>query len=53
MTQTTPKTPLQQAGEASDLAKKFFAAGDLVGGIAAIQVAAQMVQLAKIQERMK
>ena len=47
---TTAMTPLEQAAEASDLAKKSFAVGDLVGGIAALQLAAQLVQLARIQE---
>lgn len=50
---TTRRTPLQQAEEASELARTSFAAGDVIGGIAAIQLAAQLVQLARIQERMK
>jgi len=50
---TKPRTVLEQAEEASELARKFFAAGDMVGGIAAIQLAAQLVQLARIQERWK
>ncbi len=50
---TAGKTPLEQAEEATELARKFFDAGDMVGGIAAIQVAAQMVQLARIQEKWK
>ena len=49
--ETTGRTVLQQAEEASELAGRLFAAGDMVGGIAAIQLAAQLVQLARIQER--
>lgn len=49
--QTTGRTALQQAEEASELARKSFAVGDMVGGIAAITLAAQLVQLARIQER--
>ena len=49
--QTTRRNVLQQAEEASELARKSFAAGDMVGGIAAIQLAAQLVQLARMQER--
>ena len=42
---------LEQAGQASDLAADAFATGDVVTGIAAIALAAQLVQLAKLQER--
>jgi hypothetical protein len=44
---------LTQAREATELARQAFAAGDLVAGIAAIQLAAQLVQLARIQEKWK
>jgi len=43
---------LEQAKEASDLAEKAFAAGDIVTGIAAISLAAQLVQLAKLHSVM-
>ena len=39
---------LTQAEEACELAREAFAAGDLVVGIAAIQLAAQLLQLARI-----
>lgn len=42
---------LQQAGETAELAARAFASGDLVAGIAAISLAAQLVQLARILER--
>jgi hypothetical protein len=41
-------TILEQVDEATSLARKSFAVGDLVGGIAAIQLAAQLLQLARI-----
>lgn len=44
------RTPLQQADEAAALARQAFANGDLVAGIAAISLAAQLVQLARIWE---
>ncbi len=46
--ETTRRTPLQQAKEATDLAREAFATGDKVTGIAAITLAAQLIQLAKI-----
>ena len=42
---------LDQAQEAAELAREAFAMGDLVTGIAAITLAAQLVQLARILER--
>lgn len=51
--QTAGRTPIEQAAEATDLAEKAFAIGDRVTGIAAIQLAAQLVQLAKIQQGWK
>jgi hypothetical protein len=42
--------PLAQAQEAADLARRAFDAGDLVTGIAALTLAAQLVQLARIWE---
>ncbi len=48
---TADRSPLDQASEATELAKLSFAAGDTVTGIAAITLAAQLVQLAKIQSR--
>ena len=42
------RTPLEQASEATEIARAAFEAGDLVTGIAAITLAAQLVQLAKI-----
>lgn len=44
---------LTQASEAAELARRAFTSGDLVTGIAAIQLAAQLVQLARIQEKWK
>lgn len=46
--ETTRRTPLQQAKEAADLAQDAFANGDLVTGIAAISLAGQLLQLARI-----
>ena len=46
--QTTERTPLQQAKEASDLARDAFASGDLVTGAAALVLAGQLIQLAKL-----
>jgi len=40
---------LEQADEAAELAKQAFAAGDAVTGIAALQLSAELVQLAKIR----
>ena len=42
---------LEKADEASMVALEAFAAGDMVTGIAAIQLAAQLLQLARIWER--
>ena len=44
------KSVLDQAEEAAALAKDAFATGDLVTGIAALQLAAQLVQLARIRQ---
>lgn len=44
----TDKTPLQQAEEATSIAREAFGYGDLVTGIAAITLAAQLVQLARL-----
>jgi hypothetical protein len=44
------RSVLDQAGEAADIARGAFAAGDLVLGIAAITTAAQLLQLARIWE---
>lgn len=44
---------LTQANEAAEIARQAFAAGDLVTGIAAIQLAAQLVQLARIFETIR
>jgi hypothetical protein len=44
---------LTQANEAAEVARDAFAAGDLVTSIAALQLAAQLVQLARIFERAK
>jgi hypothetical protein len=41
-------TPLAQATEACEIARQAFAVGDHVTGIAALTVAAQLVQLARI-----
>lgn len=38
---------LHQASEAAEVARQAFAAGDMVTGIAAITLAAQLVQLAR------
>jgi hypothetical protein len=43
-----PRAILDQAKEATDLARDAFAMGDLVTGIAALQMAAQLVQIARI-----
>lgn len=51
--ETAARTPLQQAEEATEISRSAFAAGDLVTGIAAAQLAAQLIQLARIQERMQ
>lgn len=45
-----PRTLLEQASEATDLAKQAFASGDKVTGIAAVVLATQLIQLAKILE---
>lgn len=45
-----PRTLLEQATEATELAREAFALGDKVTGIAAISLAAQLVQLAKLLE---
>lgn len=45
------RTILEQAQEAADLARLSFDTGDFVGGIAAITVAAGLVKLARIWER--
>lgn len=50
MSEPTLRT-LEQAQEAADLAQQAFASGDIVVAIAAITLAAQLVQLAKIWER--
>ena len=42
---------LDRAQKAAELAREAFATGDLVTGIAAIMLAAQLVQLARILER--
>ena len=39
---------LEQSDAAAEIAKQAFAAGDMVTGIAAIQLAAQLVQLARL-----
>jgi hypothetical protein len=39
---------LDQAEEATGVAREAFASGDLVVGIAAIQLAAQLLQLARL-----
>ena len=39
---------LEQSEAASEVAREAFAAGDVVTGIAAIQLAAQLVQLARL-----
>jgi uncharacterized membrane protein YidH (DUF202 family) len=44
-------TILEQVDEATSLARKSFAVGDLVGGIAAVQLAAQLLQLARISQK--
>ena len=41
---------LKQSDAAAEVARKAFAAGDLVTGIAAVQLAAQLVQLARLKE---
>jgi hypothetical protein len=41
---------LEQADEAIALAKDAFAAGDMVTGIAALQLAAQLTQIARTFE---
>jgi hypothetical protein len=42
---------LSQAREACNLAREAFASGDQVTGIAAITLAAQLVQLARLWQR--
>ena len=44
---------LGQAREACNLAREAFAAGDQVTGIAAITLAAQLVQLARLWQRIE
>ena len=41
---------LEQSDAAAEVAREAFAAGDTVTGIAAIQLAAQLVQLASLLE---
>jgi hypothetical protein len=42
---------ISQAREACNLAREAFAAGDQVTGIAAITLAAQLVQLARLWQK--
>ena len=44
---------LSQAREACNLAREAFASGDQVTGIAAISLAAQLVQLARLWQRIE
>lgn len=44
----TSRICLKQAGEAASIARDAFADGDQVQGIAAITLAAQFIQLARI-----
>ena len=44
---TNRRTPLQQAQEATELARVAFANGDSVHGIAALSLASQLIQFAK------
>jgi hypothetical protein len=44
------RTILDQASEAAEVARTAFATGDNVTGIAAITLAAQLVQLAKLRK---
>lgn len=44
---------LEQIDEANRLASASFRSGDLAGGIAALVLATQLLQLAKLQERIK
>ncbi len=46
--EATPRTPLQQAKEATELARDAFASGHEAVGIAAVTLAAQLTQLAKL-----
>ena len=41
---------LKQSHTATEVAREAFAAGDFVTGIAAIQLAAQLIQLARLFE---
>lgn len=45
---TPPRSLLEQAQEASDLAREAFAVGNPAVGIAAVTLAAQLVQLARL-----
>ena len=45
---TARRTPLQQAQEATELAQEAFANGDNVYGIAALSLASQLIELAKL-----
>lgn len=49
----TVATLVTQIDEANELAKAAFAAGDRVTGAAALVLAAQLLQLARIWERMR
>ena len=42
---------LEQSSQAAEVAREAFAAGDIATGIAAIQLAAQLVQLARLSEQ--
>jgi hypothetical protein len=42
---------LEQSGQAAEVARQAFDAGDVVTGIAAIQLAAQLIKLARLLER--
>lgn len=45
---TKPRSLLEQAEEASDIARDAFALGNPAVGIAAVTLAAQLVQLARL-----
>lgn len=42
---------LEQSDAAAEIAREAFAAGDVVTGIAAIKLAAELVQLARLLDR--
>ena len=42
---------LKQSHTATEVAREAFAAGDFVTGIAAIQLAAQLIQLARLKSK--